>query len=180
MDQEQLEYFPTASFLIQIWLSSSTQTGSKFCFTNPFTTVNETFILNQKSATIKNKLSILGKIKILIAEDDPTEHNHILIVIKKVASQIIHVSNEIEVLEQCKEHQNIDLLLIDCKTPKTYDDETIRKIRKHNKDIIIIALSNHTHDDNHKKILQIGFNDMITKPIKEQKLLNLIHSYFKQ
>ena len=52
--------------------------------------------------------------------------------------------------------------------------EAVRRIRKFNPEVYIIAQTAYTHDDYKLKTIQAGCNEYIEKPIDKNKLINLI------
>jgi len=58
-------------------------------------------------------------------------------------------------------------------------NEATRQIRQFNKDVIIIAQTAYGFSDDRKKAIEAGCNDYISKPIKKDELLALIHKVFQ-
>jgi len=56
--------------------------------------------------------------------------------------------------------------------------EATRRIREFNKEVVIIAQTAYGLAGDREKAISAGCNDYISKPIKKEKLLALILTYF--
>jgi len=57
--------------------------------------------------------------------------------------------------------------------------EASRQIRKMNKDVIIIAQTAFGMSGDREKAIAAGCNDYISKPLKNNEVINLVAKYFK-
>ena len=67
---------------------------------------------------------------------------------------------------------------MDIKMPVMDGFEATRRIREFNKDVVIIAQTAFAFEEDKQKALEAGCNDFISKPIKQDKLIELINKYF--
>jgi CheY-like chemotaxis protein len=67
---------------------------------------------------------------------------------------------------------------MDIKMPGMDGYEAVNKIRKFNKDLIIIAQTAFGLIGDKERALAAGCNDYISKPIDSKLLFELIHKYF--
>ena len=81
----------------------------------------------------------LNNLKILIAEDDEFSKKHLVILLEKSAREILFATDGAKAIELCKNHKDIDLILMDIKMPQINGYDATREIRKFNSDIAIIA-----------------------------------------
>ncbi|MCW2120006.1 ATP-binding protein [Flavobacterium sp. 7A] len=163
----------------ELWLESEEGRGSVFYFTLPFQNIKgSSKIIN---IAVKNPLSLIcnPKLKILIAEDDSISRMLILKVIKEFSRDIIIAKNGLEAVTACQDNHDIDLILMDAQMPKMDGYEAMEEIRKFNKEIMIIVQSAYALSGDKEKAIAAGANEYITKPIKSEKLKQLVFRYFK-
>jgi len=156
--------------------------GSTFYFTLPAKSDSaETQIADKKisSQNEKTKPKVKG-LKILIVEDDEASRQFLSILIKDFGNEILEVQTGNETLELCRQHKDIDLILMDIQMPGLDGYEATRRIREFNNDVIIIAQTAYGLSGDSEKALEAGCNDYIAKPIKKDELLTLIQKYFKK
>ncbi len=115
--------------------------------------------------------------KILIVED--LEVNHMLIdrILQRTSANLIWAMDGEEAVELCQQHNDIDLVLMDIRLPKMDGYEATRRIRKFRNDLPIIAQTAYVMEKNKHKVLDAGCNDLITKPIDKNILLDKVHKY---
>lgn len=158
----------------KIWVESKEGIGSTFYFTHPYK--NESKDGNEIQITVEKKA--VKKLKILIAEDDETSMELISIVAQKFGKEFIKVITGTEAVEACRNHPDIDLILLDILMPEMDGWEATRQIRKFNPDVIIIAQTAYGLVGDREKAMEVGCSDYISKPIKRDKLVEIIQKYF--
>ena len=166
----------------ELWVESVEGNGSKFYFTLPYHKTETVAApgkkeLSQKKQGTKNDHK---KIKILIAEDEKFAIDYLSIVLKKGTNEILYAKNGVEAVELCHSHPDIDVILMDVKMPVMDGYEATRKIRKFNKEVIIIAQTANALSGDKKEALETGCNDYISKPIKKEALLAMINHHLKK
>lgn len=122
---------------------------------------------------------MISGLKVLIVEDDETSQMLLSIEMKNFSKEILKATTGLEAIEICRQHPDIDLVLMDIQMPIMSGYETTRKIREFNKDMIIIVQTAFALTGDREKSIEAGCNDYIAKPIKKYELLALIQSYFK-
>ncbi len=166
------------------WVESEEAKGSTFFFTIPCNidyvkNINNTtnvFSENKSKPIIPKKLGL----KVLIAEDDEASEMLISIELEKFSREILKVTTGIDAVEICRQHPDIDLVLMDIQMPGMNGYEATREIRKFNKDVIIIAQTAFALIGEKDKAIEAGCNDYIAKPIKKAELQSLIQKNFKK
>ncbi len=118
------------------------------------------------------------QLKILVAEDDIISYLLITRLLKSVGKEFIHVKTGAETVEACRNHPDIDLVLMDVKMPVMDGYEATRQIRKFNPEVIIFAQTAYSLSDDRDKALKAGCNDYISKPLRKEVLLSMISHYF--
>lgn len=109
---------------------------------------------------------------ILIAED--LESNFILLkIILSRHYNILWAKNGIEAVSIFKE-QKPDLVLMDIKMPLMDGLEATKAIREESPHVPIIAQTANAFESDHIQAIEAGCNDVITKPIKSKRLLEVV------
>jgi PAS domain S-box-containing protein len=118
------------------------------------------------------------RLKILVAEDNPTNQLVALKVLEKLGYRADAVEHGQQVLDAMRE-QAYDLVLMDVQMPVMDGFETTRLIRDqkagvHNSKIRIIAMTAHAMAGDRQKCLNAGMDDYIAKPIEPETVQQAI------
>ena len=114
------------------------------------------------------------KLKILIAEDEESATMFLSIILHERAAEFLYATTGTEAVELCKKNPDIDVVLMDIKMPEMDGYVATQRIRKFNKDVVIIAQTAYAITGDREKSLDAGCNGYISKPIDEEELLELI------
>jgi len=164
----------------KIWLESEEGKGSIFYFTIPYNGEH-----NAKK-TIETKVkdgatNIQTKsLKILVAEDDETSGMLIEIAIRPISKEILKAKTGTEAVEVCRNHPDIDFVLMDIKMPGIDGYEATKQIRKFNRDVVIIAQTAYALLGDSEKALEAGCNDYLPKPFGRSTLTAIIEKHLKK
>jgi CheY-like chemotaxis protein len=98
--------------------------------------------------------------------------------IKKHCSELLKVCTGAEVVELCRNHPDVDLILMDIQLPIISGYEATRQIRQFNRDVVIIAQTAYGLTGDREKALDAGCNDYLAKPVKRGELIKTILKWF--
>jgi PAS domain S-box-containing protein len=118
--------------------------------------------------------------KILIAEDDAINQLYLAGFLKSQGWMVDTASNGLIALEKFKNDQ-YDVILMDGQMPKMDGFETTKRIREMENEadvanpIPIIAITGYAIPGDRERFLGAGMDDYVSKPINENKLLEIIH-----
>lgn len=117
-------------------------------------------------------------ITILIAEDE--ESNFLLLqTILKRQCKVLHATTGKELLEIYKK-EHADLILMDIKMPEINGIDTLKEIRKSDKDIPIIMQSAYAFESDMEAARQAGSNEFMTKPINIKEFKSIITRFLPE
>jgi CheY-like chemotaxis protein len=124
-------------------------------------------------STTPNSTPLKGK-HILLVEDNALNRLMAATVLNNYGAVVSEVVNGLEAIAAVKDH-SCDLILMDIQMPLMDGREATRAIRNDiNKEIPIIALTANASKGEMDICLAAGMNDYVTKPFKEEYLINVI------
>jgi hypothetical protein len=156
----------------RIWLESELAKGTTFYFSFPYKTaasLSHGQILNEAP----EKYNFSNK-TILIVEDDTYNADYLKEILDSTGCTIIHSSYGNEAV-QISKSRKLDLVLMDIRLPDIDGYEATRLIKKYKPDLKIIAQTAYATHDDKEKAIDAGCNDFISKPVKRDILLSMIH-----
>jgi len=158
----------------KIWFESKKDEGSTFFIELPL----EDNVVNLNDEVSKELLvSDKSKPVILIAEDDDLNYLYLETIVKD-NMQIIHALNGVEAIELCRNHPEIDIVVMDIKMPVMNGIDATIEIKKFRKNLPIIALTAYAQIGDKKRCMDAGCDDYISKPIKKDEFLLKLVNYF--
>ncbi len=144
--------------------------GSKFIFTIPYI-----FNLNPSSSINTEPVdNTYRKLNILIAEDDDINFVVLKAMLSSVNCNIKRAVTGIEAVEEIKQNQDYDIILMDIQMPEMGGLEATKLIREITRDIPIIAQIANGFEDEMTLIKEAGCVDYLTKPINKETLIKSI------
>ena len=141
----------------------------------------------EKSATVKRKMhtqysvreAMKHTVSILLAEDNPVNQKLALMMLGKAGYQVEVAGNGLEAVEKYSAGADkYDLVFMDIQMPEMDGKEATRRIRELGfEDVPIVAMTAHALQGDREECIQAGMNDYITKPIKREKVFEIIDKF---
>ncbi len=178
----------------EIGVNSRVNEGSSFWFTARFKIQavsahdNKNMFLKSCDGfgNVKGKSRILSdaekkQVRILLAEDNPTNQLLARTILKKIGYQVDAVANGKEALDALGA-ASYDLILMDCQMPEMDGYEATRRIRKGdqglpNPHLPVIAMTANAMQGDREKCLEAGMNDYIAKPVNPKALAETLERW---
>jgi signal transduction histidine kinase/CheY-like chemotaxis protein len=157
----------------RIWVLSRENIGSKFFFTLPFESIN----LQGTRPKPSTPSCISDKIKVLIVED--IDINELLLreYIRKYNFDVTTAHTGEEAIDIVGKTENLGLIFMDIKLPGIDGLEVTRRIRKKNGTVPVIAQTAYAFSTDRSQAISAGCNDMITKPLTQSAVDDVINRY---
>lgn len=163
----------------KIYLTSELGKGSTFTFEIPMTFTPEPSI-TEKPKTL-NKISTLDltNIKILVVEDNKINQMITRKILNKMNLYCDVVDNGEDAVDRVKLEQ-YDIVLMDIHMPGISGIEATKIIRTFDKELTIFALTAVTIEDKMQEFEDAGFDDIISKPFKQEDFENKLYNVLKK
>lgn len=134
------------------------------------------------SKTIQPDLSQKFPLKILVAEDNPTNQRVIGLILKKLGYEAEFALNGLEAFEAAKE-KSLDLILMDIEMPVLDGFSAFHRIRDElpaQSQPHVIALSANATEEKIKECLELGMKSYLVKPIRIPKLIEQLKEIYRE
>jgi CheY-like chemotaxis protein/signal transduction histidine kinase/HAMP domain-containing protein len=114
--------------------------------------------------------------KILIVDDDVRNIFALTALLENHGMNVVFAEDGVGALEALKEHDDVDMILMDVMMPEMDGYETTQAIRKQSQfsNLPIIALTAKAMKGDREKSIASGASDYITKPVDSDQLLSLM------
>jgi len=120
--------------------------------------------------------NFIGK-TILIAEDEAVSRFLFEKALKKTKANLFFVKNGVEAVEMIKENTEIDAVIMDIRLPLMDGLEATARIKKLIPEMPVIIQSAYAMQSTKEEAIESGCDDFITKPIKVETLLAILHRH---
>ena len=151
----------------EIKVISENMNGSTFFITIPYKPVHDF----EEDSIISDKLTVL------IAEDEEVNYMYLETILNdkfQLNCDIFHAKNGDEAVQLCRNHSEIDFILMDLKMPLLNGFKATSEIREFRPNVPIIAQTAYSTTEDKEKALLAGCNDFISKPIDTNLLKSII------
>ncbi len=169
----------------EIQIQSIPEQGTTFRVTLPLTCCESDLPKASHEETIidQDRFQGFGK-RLLVAEDDEVSGIYIEEMLHHLGLEFVHVSDGAEAVRQWQ-RSKFDLILMDHQMPVMDGLEATRNIRRMEQEqgetlaIPIIALTAFAGTESREASLQAGMNDVLSKPMDPEKLLDLLSRWLE-
>jgi CheY-like chemotaxis protein len=120
--------------------------------------------------------NFIGK-TILIAEDEAVSRFLFEKALKKTKANLFFVKNGVEAVQMVKENTEIDAVIMDIRLPLMDGLEATVKIKELIPEMPVIIQSAYAMQSTKEEAIESGCDDFITKPIKVETLLAILHRH---
>jgi PAS domain S-box-containing protein len=158
----------------KIWFTSKINEGSTFYFTSPCKKAGNK---NMEQSEMPEKLSgnlDWSKKNILIAEDHESNYFLLKRMLSSTNANLLWARNGKEAVDLVVNNTDLHIILLDIQMPVMDGISAIKKIRQINEDTPIIAQTAYALNFEKSEIIEVGFDDLITKPIRTNDLLEMV------
>jgi PAS domain S-box-containing protein len=160
----------------QMSITSKLERGTEVMFTLPLKKTKEVYNLKTNEDEKKFDPIELGKLKILLAEDNPINVKLVLSLFSDYGIEADVAENGKIVIEKLNKNY-YDLILMDMEMPEMNGYEATAVIRQELKNKIpIIAMTAHAMAGEKEKCFKLGMHDYISKPINANLLFEKIYN----
>jgi two-component system, sensor histidine kinase and response regulator len=122
-------------------------------------------------------------VSILLVEDNPVNQKLAIMMLGKAGYQVDVAANGLQAVEKYSSApEKYDLIFMDVQMPEMDGKEATRILRRMGFNLIpIIAMTAHAMKGDREVCIAAGMNDYITKPVKREKVFEVIDQYiFKE
>lgn len=154
--------------------------GSTFELTIPVEQVNNQELKQSEELSPNSQGS--QKLKILVAEDNPTNQKVIVAQLAQLSQKADIVNNGAEAISKLS-NQSYDLVLLDILMPIMDGEETLKTIRNSSSRIAshyCIALTASSYEDQRDRLLSLGFDEFLSKPLSMSELSRTLTAVSKK
>jgi len=158
----------------RIWVESKKDSGSKFYIKLPFVqNLQEVENRPYQQEPISENDSPL----ILIAEDEDSNYLYLEIILKKQKLNVLRAKDGQQAVDLCRKFSNISIVFMDIKMPVMDGLEATHIIKSLRSDLPIIGVTAYALSGDANRLLQAGFDDYLSKPLKREALLFALRKF---
>lgn len=131
----------------------------------------------EENKNLDKKNELVKGIKILVAEDHPVNREILVQFLKKFGATIFQAENGMQALNLISKNPEIQMIFMDIQMPVLNGTEATRILRQKKYTGIIIACTANNDSSTFEKYKDIGINDILVKPFKREKVLELLDKW---
>lgn len=123
----------------------------------------------------KTNIPVLKDKTILVAEDEEINFLFIETLLEPTEARVIHAWNGQQAIDEIKENNNVDLILMDIKMPIVDGYKATRHIKQMNSKLPIIAQTAYALGDDKILCFEVGCDGYLSKPLRKNKLYSMLN-----
>lgn len=131
----------------------------------------------EENKNLDKKNELIKGIKILVAEDHHVNREILVKFLKKFGATIFQAENGMQALNLISKNPEIQMIFMDIQMPVLNGTEATRILRQKKYTGIIIACTANNDSSTFEKYKDIGINDILVKPFKREKVLELLDKW---
>lgn len=163
----------------KIWVTSEPGVGSVFYFSLPCFLHAQSLQVKEKVEPAIAESKELSGTTILVAEDESSNFFLVKSILTRAGAEVFQVENGRELLDYIEHQPAPDAILLDIKMPVMDGETALKKIRSTHENLLVIALTAYAMKGDREKYLRAGCDDYISKPVKKEKLLEVLLKHLK-
>ncbi|HVX14274.1 MAG TPA: response regulator [Pirellulales bacterium] len=124
----------------------------------------------------------LSPVRILLAEDGPDNQRLLSFVLRSAGAQVMVVNNGREAVDEITNSAEApyDMVLMDMHMPELDGYEATAELRRLGYRGPVIAVTAHAMAGDRQKCLDVGCNEVVTKPFERMRLLGVISDHLQE
>lgn len=131
----------------------------------------------EENKNLDKKNELIKGIKILVAEGHHVNREILVKFLKKFGATIFQAENGMQALNLISKNPEIQIIFMDIQMPVLSGTEATRILRQKKYTGIIIACTANNDSSTFEKYKDIGINDILVKPFKREKVLELLDKW---
>ncbi|MBL7005138.1 MAG: response regulator [Gammaproteobacteria bacterium] len=154
----------------EIWVNSTENEGSAFHFTVQLKKLSDEYDFEAEKpldkTNVDNAINSLHGSQVLLVEDNDINQELVCELLNSSGITVLIANNGVEALEMLQQN-DVDGVLMDCQMPVMDGYDATTKIRAQDKykNLPVIAMTANAMKQDVEKVLAVGMNDHIAKPI---------------
>jgi signal transduction histidine kinase/ActR/RegA family two-component response regulator len=150
--------------------------GSSFTVFLPDSEVEESKVPDEKPT---EHLSSPWDASFLIVDDDEINRLYLKMFLEGLGAHIDEAENGRIAVEKAAGNK-YDMILMDISMPVMNGLDATKEIRKIKKDLPVLAVTANAFEEDFKRILEAGLNDIVLKPVDEKQLIEKISNWLRR
>ncbi|MFU8843888.1 MAG: PAS domain S-box protein [Bacteroidales bacterium] len=156
-------------------VESIEKVGSTFLLTLPVSKQTFEDLVSEKKPV--DSAIDWSKMTFLIAEDSILNYTFLEALLQKTHVKLLWAKNGREAVDMCRDHAEIDLVLMDIKMPVLSGLEAIEEIKKFRPELPIVVQTAYAMPEDREKSIAAGGDEHLTKPLNVKDLFEAISRF---
>ncbi len=161
----------------EIWFDSEINVGTTFYFTSPVKKSGKIYGSGLKISDRFSRSHDWSNKNILIAEDHDSNYFLLKKMLSNTKANLLWARNGKEAVDLVQNNSDLHIILLDIQMPVMDGITAIKEIRQITENVPVIAQTAYALNFEKSEIIEVGFDDLITKPINSDDLLELVGKF---